>query len=156
MPLFISCRSSGEKLIKCQAICSCVIMSLILMTTLFYKALILQGEIWCWSLLRLKGLMITFLKHRKTVRTIEMYSWRGYIWIWNIWIWKVKKPERHSRMVLVLEEIFIISYTCYIVFIATWFHIVFFLVSGVCLATCCHTTSVNQRTLKKKGINGYF
>ena len=28
-------------------------MSLILMTTLFYKALILQGEIWCWSLLRL-------------------------------------------------------------------------------------------------------
>ena len=24
-------------------------MSLILMTTLFYKALILQGEIWCWS-----------------------------------------------------------------------------------------------------------
>ena len=31
-------------------------MSLILMTTVFYKALILQGEIWCWSLLRLKGL----------------------------------------------------------------------------------------------------
>ena len=26
------------------------------MTTLFYKALILQGEIWCWSLLGLKGL----------------------------------------------------------------------------------------------------
>ena len=33
-------------------------MSLILMTTLFYKALILQGEIWCWSLLGLKGLKI--------------------------------------------------------------------------------------------------
>ena len=31
-------------------------MSVILMTTLFYKALILQGEIWCWSLLGLKGL----------------------------------------------------------------------------------------------------
>ena len=31
-------------------------MSIILMTTLFYKALILQGEIWCWSLLGLKGL----------------------------------------------------------------------------------------------------
>ena len=27
-------------------------MSVILMTTLFYKALILQGEIWCWSRLR--------------------------------------------------------------------------------------------------------
>ena len=25
-------------------------MSVILVTTLFYKALILQGEIWCWSL----------------------------------------------------------------------------------------------------------
>ena len=31
-------------------------MSLFLMTILFYKALILQGEIWCWSLLGLKGL----------------------------------------------------------------------------------------------------
>ena len=31
-------------------------MSVILMTTLFYKALILQGEIWCWSLLGIKGL----------------------------------------------------------------------------------------------------
>ena len=31
-------------------------MSLILTTTLFYKALILQGENWCWSLLGLKGL----------------------------------------------------------------------------------------------------
>ena len=43
-----------EKLIKYQAkliLTSCVIMSIILMTTLFYKVLILQGEIWCWSLL---------------------------------------------------------------------------------------------------------
>ena len=31
-------------------------MSVILMTTLFYKALILQGENWYWSLLGLKGL----------------------------------------------------------------------------------------------------
>ena len=31
-------------------------MSLILMTTLFYKAVILQGEIWRWSLLGLKCL----------------------------------------------------------------------------------------------------
>ena len=30
-------------------------MSVILMTTLFYKASILQGEICCWSLLALKG-----------------------------------------------------------------------------------------------------
>ena len=31
-------------------------MFVILMTTLFDKALILAGEIWCWSLLGLKGL----------------------------------------------------------------------------------------------------
>ena len=58
LPLFISYRSSGEKLIKYQANSSCVIMSVILMTTLFYKVLILQGEIWCWSLLGLKGLKL--------------------------------------------------------------------------------------------------
>ena len=52
----MSYRSSGEKLIYYQANSSSVIMSVILMTTLFYKALILQGEIWCWSLLGLKGL----------------------------------------------------------------------------------------------------
>ena len=31
-------------------------MSVILMTTLFYKALILQGEMWYWSRLGLRGL----------------------------------------------------------------------------------------------------
>ena len=57
LPLFISYRSSGEKLIKYQANSSCVIMSVILMTILFDKSLILQGEIWCWSPLGLKGLI---------------------------------------------------------------------------------------------------
>ena len=43
-------------LFKYQLDLSCVIMSLILMTTLFYKAVILKGEIWHWStLLVLKG-----------------------------------------------------------------------------------------------------
>ena len=32
-------------------------MSIILMTTLFYKALVVEGEIWCWSLLEIKGLI---------------------------------------------------------------------------------------------------
>ena len=45
LPLFISYRISGEKFRKYQANSSCVIMSVIVMTTLFYKALILQGEI---------------------------------------------------------------------------------------------------------------
>ena len=47
-------------------------MSVILMTTLFYKAIILQGEIWCWSLLGLKGLenfhlnlILTCILHRQ-------------------------------------------------------------------------------------------
>ena len=43
-------------LLKYQLDLSCVIMSLILMTTLFYKAVILKGEIWHWStILVLKG-----------------------------------------------------------------------------------------------------
>ena len=45
LPLFVSYRSNGEKLIKYQVNSSCVIMFVILITTLFYKALILQGEI---------------------------------------------------------------------------------------------------------------
>ena len=69
LPLFISYRSSGEKLIKYQANSSGVIMimSIILVTTLFYKALVLHGEfIWCWSLLGLKGLTEQITKFLKT------------------------------------------------------------------------------------------
>ena len=42
-------RSSGEEFIKYRANSSYVIMSLILMTILLYKTLILQEEIWCWK-----------------------------------------------------------------------------------------------------------
>ena len=45
LPLFASNRGSGEKLIKYKANSSYVILSVILMSTMFYKALILQGEI---------------------------------------------------------------------------------------------------------------
>ena len=65
LPPFISYRSSGEKLIKYQANLCCMITSVILMTILFYKALILQGEIWCWSLLGLKGLILGMRKGRE-------------------------------------------------------------------------------------------
>ena len=54
---FPTLRCSGEQLIKSLANSSCVIMSVILMTTLFYKALILQGEMWCWSRVGPKGLI---------------------------------------------------------------------------------------------------
>ena len=45
-------------MLKYQGNSFSVILSLILMTTLFYKALILQGEICCWSLLGLEGLLL--------------------------------------------------------------------------------------------------
>ena len=63
-----------EKLIKYQANSSCVIMSLILMTTLFDKALILQGEIWYWSLLvRAKGLKSIFkVKSEKQKSKVDL------------------------------------------------------------------------------------
>lgn len=49
-------RSSWEKLLKYQSDSSCVIISSILMTSVFYYAVILQGELWRWSLLGIKGL----------------------------------------------------------------------------------------------------
>ena len=42
-------------------------MSVILMTILFYKALILHGEIWRWSLLGLKGLKNEKMITRETL-----------------------------------------------------------------------------------------
>ena len=49
-------------MIKYQANSSSEIMSVFLMTTLFYKALTLQREIWCWSLLGFNELK-TFYNH---------------------------------------------------------------------------------------------
>ena len=49
-------------------------MSLILMTTLFYKALILQGEIWCWSLLGFKGLKSFSIAHQQ-----NQDNWMGLL-----------------------------------------------------------------------------
>ena len=43
------------------------------MTTLFYKAWILQGEIWCWSLLGLKGLILLYFP--KVPLKQEQESW---------------------------------------------------------------------------------
>ena len=45
LSLYIFNRSSGENLLKYQLDSCSVVMSLILMTTLFYEAVILQGEI---------------------------------------------------------------------------------------------------------------
>ena len=48
-------------------------MSVILMTALFYKALLLQGEIWCWSLLGFKGLNISCTSYRVLVLTFALH-----------------------------------------------------------------------------------
>ena len=65
-PIFISSRSSGEKLLKYTSskFILCMSISRILMSCLFYKALILQGEIWCWSLSGLKGLSLILVSLR--------------------------------------------------------------------------------------------
>ena len=49
-------------------------MSLILMTTLFHKAVILQGEIWRWSLLWLKGLKSFYCVY------VFTQNWRTVAW----------------------------------------------------------------------------
>ena len=90
--LFISYKSCGEKLTKYQANSSCVIMSVILMTTLFYKTLILQGEFWCWSLLGLKGLTSTLTMPNERTKasswtTENFYSWSQWYHKFN---WKSK------------------------------------------------------------------
>ena len=53
-------------------------MSVILIATLFYKELILQGEIRCWSLLGLKGLKINQLTRYPSVGHIAEDTVAGY------------------------------------------------------------------------------
>ena len=67
---YLFSRSSGKNLLKYQLDSSSVIRSSILMTTVFYKEVILQGEIWHWSLLGLKGL-----------RNAQRSVWRICMWI---------------------------------------------------------------------------
>ena len=69
---------SKENLLKYQVNSSCVIMSSILMTTVFYKAVILHGEIWCLSLLggsacRVKLLMLINFKTRLNTCVDQMF-----------------------------------------------------------------------------------
>ena len=42
------------------------------MTTIFYKALLLQGEIWCWSILGFKGLNISCTSYRVLVLPLHL------------------------------------------------------------------------------------
>ena len=45
-------------------------MASILVTIVFYKALLLQAEIWCWTLLALKGL-VPLLMHKMPMQNKE-------------------------------------------------------------------------------------
>ena len=84
LSLFILYRSSGEKMIKYQANSSFVILSLILITTLFYKALILQGEIRCWSLSWLKGLTLTKITIIKPQRFALIFISLMFLFLFSI------------------------------------------------------------------------
>ena len=67
--LYISYRTSREKLLKYQSnLCD---MSLILVSNLCYKALILRGEIWRWSLAGLKGLSSLFTNKTLTLSRLR-------------------------------------------------------------------------------------
>ena len=59
-------------------------MSIILMTTLFYKVLIrlLQGEIWCWSLLGLKGLTVPV---KLALPQLLLYNFSESLLLKGIW-----------------------------------------------------------------------
>ena len=76
LPLFISYRSSGEKLIKISnkfSSCDHVHNS---HDHSFYKELLLKGEIWCWSLLGLKGLISKELRCTSTPWEESLLSFR--------------------------------------------------------------------------------
>ena len=72
LSLYVVNRSSEQNLLKYQLDSSCVIMFSILITTVFYKAVILRKEIWRWSLLGLKGLK--FLKVPKESSHLSPYK----------------------------------------------------------------------------------
>ena len=84
LPLFISYRSSGEKMIKYQANSSFLILCVILITALFYKALILQGEIWCLSLLWLKRLTLTKITIVKPHRFALIFISLMFLFLFSI------------------------------------------------------------------------
>ena len=106
LPLFVSYRSNGEKLIKYQVNSSRVIMFVILMTTLFYKALILQGEIWCWSLFGLKGLKVTCPAKNSTCPGLLD---RTFLESCNVWLglqrhWHISEPWVFSTIQILIFE----------------------------------------------------
>ena len=125
LPLFISYRSSGEKLIKYQATSSCVIMSAILMTTWFYKALILQGEIWCWPLLGFKGLKLWFLQlfflksytQSSTLKSQMLAGFKRHFLQFRKMYWRRNAYDgqnvvKNSVRSLKISEIFVKRYSC--------------------------------------------
>ena len=71
-------------------------MSLFLMTSLFYKALILHGEIGCWSLLGLKGLN-SIVKNSVRILLINQP------WL-SLNIKEVAKAVNQSLMRLITED----------------------------------------------------
>ena len=89
-------------------------MSVILMTPLFYKALILQGEIWCSSLLELKELnffpvLCATQKNQLTLPTF-ISSWVLNYGAQLLEGWLALNP---GFLFLMLKSIFLDNFLCY-------------------------------------------
>ena len=134
MPQHISYRISRQKLFKYQGNLSCFILSVILITTLSFKVLLLQGEIWCWSSLEFKGLGSVY------VEKIQVIS--GYI----------------TRKLCITILFLVIENTQYIIRSALIFqqvHVWLWLVVEICtcrvwyLGGTIHTVYIVEATLVK-------
>ena len=101
-------------LVKYQANSSCVIMSVILMTALFYKALISQGEIWCWSLVAFKRLTkgVELANWIYKQLTADLLNWQALFilqWANQYVISEQKIPLEGQKKSYMLERI---NYPC--------------------------------------------
>ena len=82
-------------------------MSVILVTTLFYKALILQGEIWCWSLVnRIKLLLhprenYTQQNEETCIGNSQMLSANdsSMSGTWNTYLWYTEKKYQTAFII---------------------------------------------------------
>ena len=59
------------------------------MTTLFYKALISQGEIWCWSLLGIKGLTLWREKFHNFLRLRTFSYLFAFILVFSFFLTRI-------------------------------------------------------------------
>ena len=102
-------RSSGATLIKYQVNSSRVIMSVIVMTTPSYKAVILQGEIWCLSLLGFKRHLksefaLSFKLYCVYFTSFNSTNVGDFFWIWILKDWIEVQQKRWKKIVVLCSR----------------------------------------------------